>query len=60
MQKERDRLLEKKASMPKAEKSLHEQEEKARWDLEAADEVLKDASAKLKNVLKSKSLSALL
>ena len=30
----------------------------ARQDIEAADEVLEDASAKLKNALKSKSLSA--
>ena len=58
MQKERDRLLETKASMPTAEKSVHEQEEKARQDLEVADEGLKDASGKLKNTLKSKSLSA--
>ena len=56
-EKERERLLKKKESLPKSEEDLNEQEEKARQDLSTADEVLKEASAKLEKVCETKPMS---
>ena len=49
--------MEKKESLAKSEKSLNEQEEKARQELSAADELLKDARLKLDSALASKPIS---
>ena len=39
-------MIEKKESLAKSEEHLNEQEEKARADLEASDELLNEASSK--------------
>ena len=49
--------MEKKESLAKSEESLNEQEEKARQELSAADELLKDARLKLDSALASKPIS---
>ena len=43
--------------MPKSEEDLNEQDKKARQDLSTADEVLKEASAKLEKVCETKPMS---
>ena len=45
-----------KESLAKTEEDLNEQESKARWELEAADELLVDATCKLQDALSSKTL----
>ena len=54
-EKERERLL--KKNLYQSEEDLNEQEEKARQDLSTADEVLKEASAKLEKVCETKPMS---
>ena len=54
--REKERLIEKE-SLAKTEEDLNEQESKARQELEAADELLNDATSKLQDVLSSTTLS---
>ena len=49
--------MKKKESLPKSEEELNEQEERARQELSTADEVLKDASAKLQKVCETKPMN---
>ena len=51
--REKERLIEKKESPAKTEEDLNEQESKARQELEAADELLSDATFKLQDALSS-------
>ena len=55
--REKERLIEKKESLAKTEEDLNEQESKARHELEAADELLNDATSKLQGALSSTTLS---
>ena len=50
-------MLKKKESLPKSKEDLNEQEEKGGQALGTADEVLKEASAKLEKVCETKPMS---
>ena len=54
---EKERLIEKKESLAKTEEDSNEQESKARHEVEAADELLNDATSKLQDALLSTNLS---
>ena len=55
--REKERLIEKMESLAKTEEDLNEQESKDRQELEAADELLNDATSKLQDALSSTTLS---
>ena len=55
--REKEKLIEKKESLAKTEEDLNEQESKAMQDLEAAEELLNDATSKLQDALTSKTLN---
>ena len=54
--REKERLIEKKESLAKTEEDLNEQESKGRQELEAADELLNNATSKLQDALSSTTL----
>ena len=56
-QQEREKLLEKRESLARDEEDLNEQEVQARAHLEAADELLNDATSKLDEALSAKPLN---
>ena len=56
-QKEKERLIEKKKSLAMSEEDLNKQEDKAREDLKAADELFNDATTKLQDALSGESLN---
>ena len=55
--KEKERLIEKKKSLAMSEEDLNKQEDKAREDLKAADELLNDATTKLEDALSGEYLN---
>ena len=56
-QREKQKLVQQKETLAKSEEELNEEEVKIRADVEAADELLKEAKAKLNSALESKSLN---
>ena len=54
--REEERLIEKKESPANTEEDLNEQESKARQELEAADELLNEATSKLQDALSNTTL----
>ena len=56
-QREKQKLVQQKEALAKSEEELNEEEVKIRADVEAADELLKEATAKLKSALETKPLN---
>ena len=56
-QREKQKLLQQKEALAKSEKERNEEEVKIRVDVEVADEMLKEATAKLNSALKTKLLN---
>ena len=56
-QREKQRLVQQKETLAKSKEELNEEEVKIRADVEAADELRKEAKAKLNSALESKSLN---
>ena len=56
-QREKQKLVQQKETLARSEEELNEEEVKIRADVEAADELLKEAKAKLNSALETKSLN---
>ena len=56
-QREKQKLVQQKETLAKSEEELNEEEVKIRADVEAADELLKEATAKLNSALETKPLN---
>ena len=56
-QREKQKLVQQKETLAKSEEELNEEEVKIRADVQAADELLKEATAKLNSALETKPLN---